>query len=120
MISYWRGRSGPCRERWSSYRQRKQEATLGAGKGPLLWTIGTVLVKKTALCVALQAGGHCWRVSCLLQRGHPGGEGAGEPRLPLTGAPNDLFLLRLLRDPGPRLVNHVPPLFPILLLWAQG
>lgn len=77
-ISYWRGRVGPCRERWSSHRQRKQEATLGAGKGPLLWTIGTVLVKKTALCVALQAGGHCWRVSCLLQRGHPGGEGAGE------------------------------------------
>lgn len=31
---------------------------MGAGKGPLLWTIGTVLVKKTALCVALQAGGH--------------------------------------------------------------
>lgn len=74
-LSYWRGRVGPCRERWSSHRQSKQDKTLGAGKGPLLWTVGTVLVKKTALCVALQAGGHCRSVS-LLQCGHSGGEGA--------------------------------------------
>lgn len=43
-----------------------------------LWTVGTVLVRKTALRVALQAGGHCWNMSCLLQPGHSGGEGARE------------------------------------------